>query len=139
MLAFWWYWYLPSCSPSIPTALISINKHIQYQSCYFHGENNQYTLAFPRGVIFPTLSNPHQCQQKSYRMIDKNKHKYLPTPTSRHQHSEIVYFRKVHPKAQLPHQGTSGSIGFDVHLPTPITLQPNKITKIPSGLASSFP
>ena len=85
------------------------------------------------------LPNPQQKQQKAFRVLDQNKNEYLPTFKSKEKFSEIVYFKKLHPNASLPTRGTEGSIGFDVLLPEAVTLQPNQITKIPTGLASSFP
>ena len=33
--------------PQLSTTLLSITKHIEYRGCYFHAEDNTYTLAYP--------------------------------------------------------------------------------------------
>ena len=159
-------------TPTLTTSLLSINKHIEYQGCYFHGENKQYTLAYPRGLLEPTLhhevtmniqpakhlddatpyifdymtderipqnKSSNVIMNKSYRVLDQNKKRFLPTPEGQFKQSEVVTFRKLHPNATIPKRSTEGSIGFDVKLPHVTTLPPNEITKIPTGLASSFP
>ena len=156
-------------TPALQTTLISITKHIEYVGCYFHAEDNAYTLAYLRAIIEPTIKNEvtlniqsathlpstseyvfdfltdalvekqASTQQKAYKVIDTNMNKHLPTLKSKSKFSEIVTFKKLHPNAKLPKQGTTGSIGFDVYLPSSITLPPKQITKIPTGLAASFP
>ena len=82
------------------------------------------------------------CEQrdsKCYRVLDDNRMKYLPTLESQLHHSDKVFFKKLHPNATLPQRSTSGSIGFDVQLPTTITIPPKQILKIPTGLSSAFP
>ena len=33
--------------PNLGTSLISVRQPIQYNGCYYHGENNEYVLPFP--------------------------------------------------------------------------------------------
>ena len=155
--------------PELSTTLLSITKHIEYAGCYFHAEDNTYTLAYPRAVIHPTLinepiiniqsakhlpstttyafdylqdplsTNESTNDRKAYRLIDSNRQKYLPTIESQLHQSDTVTFQKLHPNAKIPTRSTEGSIGFDVSSPVTFTLPPNQITKIPTGLAASFP
>ena len=59
--------------PAIKTTLLSITKHIEYDGCYFHAENNTYTLAFPRDILHPTI--------QSEAIIHIQSAKHLPSTT----------------------------------------------------------
>ena len=96
-----------------------------------------YIFDFLTDEKLPQSTSPDD--NRAYRVIDQNKDQFLPTTESKLQHSEIVKFQRLHPNAKLPERKTPGSVGFDVYLPMSVTLQPNQITKIPTGLATSFP
>jgi dUTPase len=46
---------------------------------------------------------------------------------------------KLGPNSIIPKQATLGSAGFDVQLTTPITIQPEEIAALPTGLSTALP
>ena len=38
--------------PELGITLLSIKQHIKYRGCYFHTENDQVILAYPKAVLF---------------------------------------------------------------------------------------
>ena len=151
------------------TALLSVNQHMQNQGCYFHAEAHNTILAFPTFMITPNVAKEIDVQlhisteeldfdelttqqiaikqlstehpkklftthQQQYNFEHKDVNSY---PIQKE--SKTVYVQKLSPQAQLPARSTPGSIGFDVTATTTITIQPNEIKPIPTGLATSFP
>ena len=54
------------------------------------------------------------------------------------QFQETVQFKPLHKHANIPTQSTKGSIGYDITSSTSTILQPNTITKIPTGVSTSM-
>ena len=55
-------------------------------------------------------------------------------------HFHTLSFKKLNDKATLPQYQTEGSAGFDLHacIEEPITIKPNEVALIPTGLSSEF-
>jgi len=55
-------------------------------------------------------------------------------------HFHTLSFKKLNDKATLPQYQTEGSAGFDLHacIEEPITIKPNDVALIPTGLSSEF-
>jgi deoxyuridine 5'-triphosphate nucleotidohydrolase len=151
------------------TALLSVKQHMENKGCYFHAESQKTTLAFPTFLITPSVdkeidvilqpstasldfdelktqqvstkqkSTEHPrhhltTNQQQYNFVHHDINNYPIIPETK-----TVFIKKLSPQAQLPAQGTPGSIGFDVTSTTTIQLLPNTPTKIPTGLATAFP
>jgi len=55
-------------------------------------------------------------------------------------HFHTLSFKKLNDKATLPQYQTEGSAGFDLHtcIEEPMTIKPNEVALIPTGLSSEF-
>ena len=150
------------------TALLSVKQHMENKGCYFHAESQKTTLAFPTFLIIPRVDKEidvylqpssapldfdelttnqvptHQksseqpkylltTNQQQYNFIHQDVNSYPIIPESK-----TVFIKKLSPQAQLPAQGTPGSIGFDVTSTITVTLLPNTTTPVPTGLATAF-
>jgi dUTP pyrophosphatase len=53
----------------------------------------------------------------------------------------IIKYQRLHPNASPPEKGSTGAIGRDLHaaIDAPLTLYPQQIARIPTGLAVEIP
>lgn len=53
----------------------------------------------------------------------------------------LLKVKKLHENAVIPHRATAGSAGMDLHacMEEPVTILPQKLVMIPTGIAVSFP
>ncbi len=53
----------------------------------------------------------------------------------------IIKYQRLHPNASTPEKGSTGAIGRDLHaaIDAPLTLSPQQIARIPTGLAVEIP
>lgn len=51
----------------------------------------------------------------------------------------MLYFKKLHPNAQLPTRGSEHAAGLDLYAIEPALIKPSAQVKIPTGLAVEIP
>ena len=156
--------YMSYLVKDLGTPLFSAKQHIAYAGCYFHAQDNTVTLAFPAvtmqlktepEILFhsiPTnlnndiLAFDYQCaspsedhgQFKASVIEEVFYDRTLPT-TFQETFAESVPFQLLSPEAHLPTRATSGSIGYDVQATASVTITPNSIAHLPTGLACAVP
>jgi deoxyuridine 5'-triphosphate nucleotidohydrolase len=154
--------------PKLGVTLLSVQQHIKYQGCYFLAEKKHAVLAFPSFILYPSTTgeiqvlfkpnnspDPSQlhfdqrlaieCTQQhkdqtqhTINVYPKSMKPYLPK-TKQCKFQQTVQVQKLVPLAQLPQQGTKGSIGYDVTSVMDVTIPPGEIRKIPTGLSMALP
>ena len=150
--------------PELGTTLISIKKHMQYDGCYFHAENNMATLAFPNAIlnvnIHPEMHvmiepaskstipytfdeseailTQRNVQRRKYTTINKNAAEFLPKHQL-HEFTKLVRVKKLVKEARLPSRATPGAAGFDVCAITDAVIPPHSQKCIHTSLAIAIP
>ena len=149
--------------PKLGTTLISIKQHMKYAGCYFHAENNQVTLAFPNGMIYPSTSPEftvsitpakdnnmpymfdeteailsNNIKRRKFTVISTTKAPFVPQ-NQQHQLSYNIKIKKLVPHAHLPKRQTPGSVGFDVHSINDTLIPAHSTVPIHTGLAMAIP
>ncbi len=75
---------------------------------------------------------------KKFQLIDSNRAKYI-SKKDYIKNSSVVEIKKLIPSAIVPKRATNGSIGYDVHTTTSITIPAKGLAKVPTGLAVAVP
>lgn len=150
--------------PNLGVTLLSIKQHMKYRGCYFHAENDHVILAYPKTILevqtepeFSLTITPAKhttapyvfdeesaifttnSDRRTYKILNQQKARLISTHKGKLSLASTVRVKKLLSHVKLPKRATSGSIGFDACMAHPVTLAPNAITKIYTGLAMQVP
>ena len=150
--------------PGLSASLYSVKQHVRKQGCFFHSEDNQAVLAFPKFTVnltmdpeisMMTMKEPtstevsdfdeqHAKSCKTYWSMKLSM--VNPTWIQDHIYTSIKhafkctsYIKKAHPKANLPSQGTIESMGYDFTNIHGTTIEPHSTNRIRTGLMCTSP
>ena len=141
--------------------LLSVKQHSQYQGNYVHSEDNTVTLAYPsfllslandtemHAIVTKTSSTQLDYDESkailsttpinhTTMLITKAVKKFIPRQ-KQVSFQQTVKFKPLHNDVILPKRATAQSIGFDIHSSAAVTIQPNTVAKIPTGVSMAIP
>ena len=92
-------------------------------------------------TVQPTAGRPYvpQLQQATFQLVSSTKAEFLPAIESRQKNGITVKVKTLHPQAKLPTRGSKGAIGYDIFSTSTVTINPNEVVPVPTGIAAVTP
>ena len=150
--------------PGLGITLLSIKQHIKYKGCYFHAENDQVILAYPKAVLF-TQTDPEflldiapakhlthsyafdeekaifstTSDKRTLSVLESSKARYINTQRAQQSIANSIHIsRAIHHAKEPTYEPQSPSL-LSVHAAHPVTLQPLQTATIHTGVFVKLP